>query len=172
MSDQDDELARRLQDMRERYEAATLEIATEALAHTPDAHHVPMPDTAHPSLEGYADPVRRYLIDGGRDPIRIPAPMRLSATFHEPGDEIAMSAEIPPPVTLEIRRCAGAVPFVGDPLTTDARYVWTAAVDPRNGRHIAGNPAELGAVEVHVSADLTDPITSSPDDTIDPDNEP
>lgn len=44
-------------------------------------------------------------------------------------------------------------------------------IDPA-GLRITTTPAELGAVQVRISADLTDPITSSHDDTIDPDNEP
>lgn len=115
---------------------------------------VPAPDTAHPSLEHAAPFVRERLAAGRRDPVRISTVRRAWASYGDPDDTRPTTAPSTS-TTLEIRRCAGLAPATIDPVLWDARYTWTVAVDPRNGRWIAG-PATL---ETH-------PIASLPDDTI------
>lgn len=95
---------------------------------------VPMPDTAHPALEQYAEVVRSAKID----PIRISVPRAIAASRVDPG-ELYPTAEIGLSfLTLTYRKCAGPAPFVGDPQWRTAVYIWRVWTDDY-GRHVGGS---------------------------------
>ena len=100
--------------------------------------YVPMPMTCHPFYDGKDEGVRALL---DRRFIHVAEIQRLApAQFLQPGTEGPVTSLPVRRRTLEVKKCAGPAPFVGDP-DNPAMYLWNAAVDDA-GRHIAG-PAQL-----------------------------
>jgi hypothetical protein len=93
----------------------------------------PMPDTAHPALANYAEMVR----SSAASAVVLPIPMSLKALV-EPADDTADTMRTR---TLRRSRAWALAPFVGDPWTNEARYMWDVWTDDL-GRHITG-PARL-----------------------------
>jgi hypothetical protein len=98
---------------------------------------VPMPNTAHPGLEEYAEAVRNSTVD----PVLIPRVTDLRAEWAAWDEAMAPTAISPKPMILSKHKAAGGAPFVGDPVLNDARYYWWVWADEA-GRYITSD-AEL-----------------------------
>lgn len=118
------------------HEDSVIAKAEAGLAATADFTSVPMPETSHPALSHAAEFVAQWR----EHSVRIAA-VRSAPAFVMAREDIYPTAEAPPVLTLTRRRRAAAAPFVGDPLTQDARYEWAVYGDD-HGRYIA-NAAEL-----------------------------
>jgi hypothetical protein len=96
--------------------------------------YVPMPMTCHPHYGNQADAIRSAIPRLSHLSVVAPG-VPLLADYSD-GDKPVMGAAFPT-VTLDVKKCVGPAPFVGDPIWQDGRYEWKAAVDPL-GRHVAG----------------------------------
>ena len=83
---------------------------------------VPMPNTAHPGLEQYADAVRTATVET----VLLPRSVGAAAYKDESIAPVAMS---PRPMVLTKNKAGGGAPFVGDPILNDARYFWWVWTD-------------------------------------------
>lgn len=96
----------------------------------------PAPNTAHPSLERHAEFVRQ-LMDRGEYRVLLAAPrppLHRMLTI-DPAAPIELDDR--DPTVLDVRRAAGAAPWVGDPFV----WEWRVAVDPKTNRWVAGDSA-------------------------------
>lgn len=100
--------------------------------------YVPMPDTCHPHYADKADGIRSMLV--GRRPIVVAEVASVSA-FVSDGTQKPVSDAVIRQRIMDIKKCYGPAPFVGDPLWQQGGYFWWVAVDDL-GRHVSG-PAEL-----------------------------
>ena len=99
--------------------------------------YVPMPMTCHPVFEGQAEAIRSG-IDSGRYALEWIAPRRIDAHYSSWDDDKAVTNVDLPIVRLDIKKCVGPAPFVGDPIWQDGWYTWRVAIDP-SGRHVAAD---------------------------------
>lgn len=102
-------------------------------ASTPDFSWPPAPNTVHPWMASKADFVRG-LMAKGEYRVLLAAPRKpLYRFISEPEQDPSTLAPADDVLHLDVRRCMGAAPFVGDPFV----YVWKVAVDKYN-RWVAG----------------------------------
>lgn len=125
-----DEAMARLRAVADAQEHVALE---QAAAETPDHTWPPAPNTEHPWMARHARFVREWMTDDSHYQVLLAAPRKpLYRFISEPETDVTVDAN--DHLVLDIRRCVGAAPFVGDPFV----YMWKVAVD-KYQRWVAGD---------------------------------